>query len=741
MTDIINSTIDLIFEDMQNNRFSVIDNRTAKFWKNNIIAEIILYLEKEYAKNTQNTMDTLNARSSSTLLTEINELKNKLPMPIENIDDAKFHFRTEMLSYEAADKYINQPDLYDKYYEQIIIEANPLLRVHELQNRINVAKCTIKNISKCISEYNGQINYLSNLTTDSMDSDSIISNNNLPPEIDLYQLQDIIADDKLHDNICIIRKIIDEEISNIRCIKNKWRYLLEDIFTARKSELDKFIADKLELNKNMPTYFHDALELISQQQPNNKYKYFDTLLDKCAFIKSPTIVDIFSFISEIPTHNCDELFPIKEKYTTEQLENNYNILDNSIQQFQKTDLNQLRAEEQLELFKQFQIKIKNFRAIVKELNIRKINDYAKTSGAIKNIYEVTQYDEISKINVENICNDLIYYMLDREIIVRKLGALLMICTNVTKCNGNEYDRHGNECNQHTIINLEQMAQNKLVELNNEKKVLADFSNELKYYDTYIRRSVYKKNTDILMHIVENYNAFANVNDQINFENRLNHAIADMLNILKNNLEIDGPTINSKSIVFNLCQNQDILKIKEELKKISNSLQISKQKKTNKIKINMTDAAEANDVADMAHEANNIAEAVREINDAEMAEVNDVVDAAEANNIANTAEVNDVAKTAEVNDVANSAEVNDADAAEANDVILQQVSSLDEGITMYNNSNYLVTTHSASEYKCKVCKKNLTYKGSKPVKHFTTVSHMKNFADWLVKNNLLKKEPY
>jgi hypothetical protein len=365
----------------------------------------------------------------------------------------------------------------------------------------DVNKFVIININKINQLKNNVIDKIINkLNT----SDYLSINND-----DLFRLQDLVNQKKAYrDDLYNKSKKIYEgynlgnlNLDNMQLSINKIIMMNKKIRCLWELITDKDV--KEDFNKSYELVnFIDLFESINNiDNIHSTYISLQNYLLCCIDNEENPILNILE--SKINNNKkYKDYIPIKDKFSTEQLTNNYECLYIDLQKFSQFEFNDLTSEEITELLLPYQIKIKKFQVISRELQNRFINNNIENNNLINNLYELSK----PKHHIDELNETVINFINDTNNIINKWRLLQNIVNykNQISTLDNEIldiENKINQKNQHNLalleylntlknnnsfinvmsvqsVNLLMVTENKINQLINNQEIIINQNNQL-----------------------------------------------------------------------------------------------------------------------------------------------------------------------------------------------------------------------------------------------------------------------
>jgi hypothetical protein len=644
-----------------------------------IDSEFILQLNdlsSNFAIIDQNTINNLKNNIIDNIINKLNSYDNNLHLDVDNLQDNKneLQLKIQILQKEFYLNNINWKNELDL--------QNKMDELQELLNKKNIIYQQLVDKSKIIYE-------------------------------------------KYDFNFNNIEVIIDKLLIMNNKIQNLWNIFNEDICNNSENKINNENVILSEYNSND---FSDLFESLNNIDSINKsYLYLQNNLLQS--IKNPLLNILESNIFE---NKYQELIPIKAKFSTEQLMNNYDSLNIDLQKFSQTDFTILQQEEIIDIISNNQLKIKKFQAITRELYNRNLNKNIEYNNLLYNLCksditfqnDLELYNKISNFinNNNEIINKWKYLknILKPEEKLLKLNKEILNIQNIL----NNYEEYKEIKNKENIYNQ--------IEKSCIYKEILNTINNLKS-DNLSLNKIYK-NSVYLTTIPEN---------------KINQIITNQENIL-NNLNNNTPKLKSKEKIKlskkkNLNEEQKLPKqenlneeeqflLEEEQEKLPEQEELHEQEKLPEQEQEELHEQEKLPEQEELHELEELPEQEQE-ELPEQEELHEQEELPEQEEL-HEQEQENLNEQEQENLNEEQENLNEELHKQEQENLYEKVSTFKDALDKYNNTNIMIQPQSIKTYLCIACNKTLTYAGSKPDVHCKTTIHSKQFIKWVNINKIV-----
>lgn len=690
--------------------------------------------------NSQITLNADNLPKSCVLIDQntINGLTNKILDILENdlINKTKYDDndirrlfdieQTKLNNLEAKIKCVNiNNDVYQ----------NPKQMADAYG--VEIEKLNAENLEKTeiIQQYMGQLKLL----------DKLFTRNKNQNMADKFDLADWDADkvNKMDESMNIVQSL-NKKIQNI------WTLLLTDIcnddeINAINNEFglaNDAISKKIHERYSEKDYFYDLFEELSTQKleviHHNKYwQLQDKLFQYIASTHTPLITTIKNKLDESKIEATTmEFIPIKAKFSTEQLTNNYDSLNIDLQKFAQLEVSEMAPEELTEIVAQYQIKVKKYQAITRELHNRHINATTSHHNMLYNISDLCKTNH----SIVELYKDAIAYIIPTEVLCSKWNLLKSI---INSQHGPAMDKNHEKLKtaiENNVVKLQlecdilhkqisDLVDKKnicdmYVEIEDIKSKLAHFQNMYSSNDTIKLLQQYRIDNSTLIDIKSDLQPIVlNVAPQLDTLNQ----ILDNQEMIKKALQVRN---NNVAPVF-----LPPVILPKEISSVG-TFDSNDDNESECVNCDETesdtdgDADESNSDVDESNADEPVDKSVDEpVNKSVDDPVDEPANADES--------VNESNLDKSVDDPVNES-IDESKTDEPKAIQIVPVATIKDATELYNVPDVITEIQSNTTYFCKACNKNLTFTGSKPANHCKTAMHSKRFLQWLNDNKLITK---
>jgi hypothetical protein len=530
--------------------------------------------------------------------------------------------------------------------------------------------------------------------------------------------------------------IIEDLIEATTRQKAKWIALLEDIATPKESsainhkfaEYKTLLENEIDTNRELSIYFDDLFTWLAQDSYVAAYEDFSNLNKQLVRVISHRTYDLDYLRSEYSS-TPTELIPIKEKFSTEQLNNNVEVLNADIAKFALLD--NLQVEDLTDIVQQYQVKIKKWQAINKELNARRLNTDISRANFIRNLDPSIDLVELYSLFID--------ILLQNDAIVHKWKAVDML---------RQFSDRFEDIERLKLLrkNLE-IVEKRLVEIANLRTMTVCRLQIKDIQNQYNELSQYR--ADLLAHAEQlHLDEMQQVADDLFRRNAIIYKGLQEDIIAKYNISMDEHLLQIKPAIWNVIDatnsqpsavSSNITELKAIIEKINHIATTQSEIKQmlfakehtsinytpivkNELDREQIDVAESNDICvitpttDIMEDNLGIVTQDTDILSELENKSDDIIAIEDCNNSKNKYVQLDIPQLETAN--------------------IKKVNDVKEAAELYNIPDFITKSKSNMEYFCKACDKTLKFTGNKPANHCKTTLHNKKFIQWVNKNKLI-----
>ena len=646
--------------------------------------------------------------------------------------------------------------------------------LHKLESDINQLLAKISELSNCSAK------------AATYESNSLLSSVSLENMQGFYGL----TEDALNRIKCN-QPSIDELIAFNKQVRTKWfilRHYLDmapqdaQYVESRFSTYSDFLNEVINLNRDSPSYFEDLFAYLHDgtiRSITDEYALLWGRLSRHIAGEygsgSNSSADLLDIIAELQLPENNVFLPIKDKFTTEQLEHNAEVLNADLTKFALADLSKLAHSELIDLAAQYQIKIKKSQAITKELHNRAVNRNLSIANKVNHLLDAhTMHNDGGSI--VNVYQDFFAFIINNDLIVHKWNLLELLQTELAKLrDGGEANNAETNISDSNMENTLSFDEIKMVQVQLEK-IQAD-------KDTYVLFLEYKKQqelTGLYEQLILYYEEIdANTQRQLISDaahNLLHSAVAKLTaDVGKPNAQqLPNTTLNLVSQSGTVDCGRELTRILENQEQIKQMLATSKKNKVatprfKKISSTGTSDSEHDEsreyvrpltpqqfpsAASLKLELSQLGESTANTSTPDLAVKLETESVDNYNGNTSAADLvidppsnspttreSQLREEIQLTEVAgDNAEMKTTQTEEPNpepeDELPESVSTIEEAAIQYNQPEYITRPISNLAYFCRACNKQLKFGSTKPIAHCKTTGHNKKFLQWVNKNNLV-----
>jgi hypothetical protein len=478
--------------------------------------------------------------------------------------------------------------------------------------------------------------------------------------------------------------------------KAKWIALLEDVATT--SELEKIMSkfadykalleNEIDTNREESIYFDDLFAWLTQDGYSMVCDDFSNLNDLLLKITASRTFDLEYLRAEYRNVPTDTV-PIKDKFSTEQLSNNAEVLTADLAKFALLD--NVPADELPDMVQQYQIKIKKWQAINKELNARRLNVDVSRANFIRNLEQSADLVDVYSRFIELLLhNDAIAHKWKAVNMLRQFADRREDLVRINQLSQNLQDVEAQLAE--TVVRLHALAQNQQ----------AKGARQLHFKLSRLREQKIAQAEQLHAEELHQY-VEGLVSHHTHVYEKLQKAT-----IAKYNVNISNEHfLQIKPAVWNISLAQKpsdsaLIEIKSIAEKV-NQIATAQNEIMQRLPVNS-----AAITTETTPEGDHTPEPEPEVVAEEDTEQHD--------NIEN--------KYAQL------------DLPQITVDGIKKVNDFKEAAEIYNTPDFITKSKSNMEYFCKACDKTLKFTGNKPANHCKTTLHNKKFMQWVTKNKLI-----